>query len=176
MESMAGATRAISSMAIVNIFVFLFAIAISLYTEKRLIPMCRNSAMKFAVRWGYTNSILMALAQFHPALKWFHTAYILVGAITFWQMADNARVLAELQDEVARRAAHDAEIARQQRMEARQRLQEEWFSAETKRLSAGGCPAGYECSAMGLSENGCANRNECRRLPPPSCPDVHVFQ
>jgi type II secretory pathway component PulF len=170
MESMAGATGSIPSMAIVNIFVFLFAIAISLYTEKRLIPMCRNSAMKFAVRWGYTNSILMALAQFHPALKWLHTAYIVVGALIFWKIIDDVRVLAELEDDRARRAAHDAEIARQQRMKARQRLQNAWVKSERDRITQGGCPAGYDCFAMGSVGDGCLNRETCDQIPKPVCP------
>jgi hypothetical protein len=141
-----------------NIFVLLFAIALSIYTERVLIPISQNPLAKAAARWGYINSILMALAVFHPVLKILHTVYILVGAVAILFVADSIHQKAEMEDDRRRREAHAAEL---RRTEEKLRRMEE----KRKSLLLGGCPAGYECAQMGLQGEICLNRDACKRLP-----------
>lgn len=132
----------------IKVVVFLFAIIVSLYTEKKLIPLCANSGMKFAVRWNYINSILMALAQFHFVLKCLHTAYIWIGCIVLLVAMDKR-----------------CELERQQKLEAKIA----WDAEKVSRHSSSGCPAGYVCSQMGSDGLLCENKDACRGLiiPPP---------
>lgn len=145
-----------------NLVVLAVAISLSIYTERVLLRLFKSSSVvKFAIRWGYVNSILFALSTFHPTLKWLHTAYVLITGIVVLFVADSIRQKAELEDDLRRRKQHEAEL------EAK-RIEKAKLKAYFKRVEAvrsGACPSGFCCAQMGLTANGCENRDICSRLP-----------
>lgn len=154
-------------------FVFLFAVVLGLFTEKRLIPFASTPMMKMAIRWNYTNAILMSAAGLHPLLKIVHIAYVFCGAIfamLFMQKyqqtqaeLDKKRELERIAREVERERKRELErIAREAERLARERL----IALPMKDfLAEKGCPIGYKCSEMGDDgHGGCENWLTCRKF------------
>jgi len=133
------------------------ALVLSIYTERKILPLANSVHMAIVVRISYVNWVLMALSGLHSALKNLHAAFVLFMLGFFLCLCQQIRIAQDMQEEQRIRAE---ELKRQQKLAA----DIAWEKEKAQRLALGRCPAGFVCADMGMSTGGCVNREKCVNL------------